>query len=260
MNKIGFNIKNETVGEVSAKCYKPVEETPVRSVVTVRFDCGREYPYYNDKFNLKIGDKVFVDGKLYGKLGVVADVTTRFKVSRSIYKDVIAKLDFNISGSFKKCGNYMLEKGVDVVSKQQIISWFVPPYVPKNDTDKPEIFLTGEGYSCKIGELNCDENIIDNAFYSLENDELKAVVVNNGEGTAVIEGNNTHVVEFKISSNQITDIYCDCVSPHFCKHCAAMCILLSSFVKNEYIESSNSFFAVNSEWFFKIIEDKNINI
>ncbi len=259
MNKIGFNIKNDKENETTAQKYEPKVETPIRSVATVRFEDGREYPYYNDKFNLKIGDNVFVDGKLYGKLGVVVDVTTKFKINRSIYKDVIAKLDFNISGNFKKCNDYMIARSNNIITKEQLLSWFVPPFIAQDENDKPDEFIFGDGYSCKIGEIGCDNDTVLEAIKSLENGEFKAVVVNNGIGTAVTKGHKTHIVDFELDGNEIKNIFCDCVDPNFCKHSAELCILLSFFVDNEFIETDDSFFAVSHDWFFKIIKDKDIS-
>lgn len=260
MNKIGFSFSTDENKDVITNTYEPESDIPVRSVATVRFEDGREYPYYNDKFNLKIGDKVYVDGKLYGKLGVVIDVTTKFKINRSIYKDVIAKLDFNISGNFKKCNDFMLAKGNNIITKEQLLTWFVPPFVPKDENDKPDEYLYGEGYSCEIGNVNCDRQSLDDAIEILEDSELKVILVNDGVGTAVVKTQHTHIVEFKIDNNILSDIYCDCVSPNFCKHIASVCVLLSVFFKDKVVGTGDSFFAVNHEWFAKIIEDKDIQI
>ncbi len=264
MNKIGFNIKNEKEIEATAPKYEPKEEAPIRSVATVRFQDGREYPYYNDKFNLKVGDNVFVDGKLYGKLGVVVGVTTKFKISRNIYKDVIAKLDFNISASFKKCNDYMIAKGNNIISKEQLLTWFVPPVMDENEYEyeyaESDEFILGDGYSSKIGEIECDNDTAFEAIKALENGKLKAVLVNNGVGIAVVQSHKTHIVDFELDGNEIKNIYCDCIDPNFCKHSAELCILLSSFVENKFIQTDDSFFAVNHEWFFKIIENKEISI
>lgn len=104
MNTIGFNTNGSNAEEENilqkekqpANCGKAIN-----NVVTVRFDNGVELPYYNNKFNLNEGDRVFVDGKYYGSSGVVTEVITKFKISRKQYKDVIAKFDLTVHGSFK---------------------------------------------------------------------------------------------------------------------------------------------------------------
>lgn len=55
--------------------------TPRKSVVQVRFPGkGMSLAYYNDQFDLKIGDLVYVDGKLEGQLGRVTEITYNFKI------------------------------------------------------------------------------------------------------------------------------------------------------------------------------------
>lgn len=51
------------------------------------FDCT----YYNNLFDMHVGDLVYVDGKLEGKRGKVIDVSYTFKIKLSDYKRVIAK-------------------------------------------------------------------------------------------------------------------------------------------------------------------------
>ena len=114
MKKTEFGINSESTELSNVKAYTPVAEEPKLSVVTVRFEDGREYPYLNNKFNLRVGDKVYVDGKLKGKLGMVVAVTTRFKVSLTYYKYVLAKADFDFHGSFKPVANFFVSRGEDI--------------------------------------------------------------------------------------------------------------------------------------------------
>ena len=59
--KIGFSMEADTEQQSLSEVVSATntdEETPVRSVVTVLFENGKEYPYYNDCFCLHIGDFV----------------------------------------------------------------------------------------------------------------------------------------------------------------------------------------------------------
>ena len=71
--KIGFTSNIGKENERKEKVVLASENTaPKRSVVEVHFPGrGIDLSYYNDKFDLKIGDLVYVDGKLEGKLGRV---------------------------------------------------------------------------------------------------------------------------------------------------------------------------------------------
>ena len=59
---------------------------PRKSVVQVSFPGrGGALTYYNDQFDLKVGDRVYVEGKLEGQLGYVAAVNYSFKIKLSEY-------------------------------------------------------------------------------------------------------------------------------------------------------------------------------
>ena len=51
---------------------------------------GMGWAYYNDSFDLKVGDFVYVEGKLEGYRGQVTEVNYSFKIKPSDYKKVIA--------------------------------------------------------------------------------------------------------------------------------------------------------------------------
>ena len=54
---------------------------PVPSLVRVYFaDRGAEYTYYNDAFDLREGDIVYVEGKLEGVCGQVTGVNRNFRI------------------------------------------------------------------------------------------------------------------------------------------------------------------------------------
>lgn len=88
--------------------YKETRQTivPRKSLVQVRFPGkGMALTYFNDLFDLKVGDRVYVDGKLEGQLGLVADVSYNFKIKISDYKKVIAVVNTDVHGQFCMEGN-----------------------------------------------------------------------------------------------------------------------------------------------------------
>ena len=98
---LGFGIE-EKPAPATADLVPQEPVQPVRSLVTVRFpEDGRSLTYYNDRFDLKEGDLVFVSGKLAGKPGVVQHVITRFKINLSNYQKIIAKAGSPIHGYFE---------------------------------------------------------------------------------------------------------------------------------------------------------------
>ena len=98
--KIGFKGYEEEKKE-DLQVAKFTESRPVKSVVQVQFPSkGRSLAYYNDKFDLHVGDIVFVDGKLEGIQGIVTEVSRSFKIKLSDYKRVIAVADTTVKGEF----------------------------------------------------------------------------------------------------------------------------------------------------------------
>ena len=83
MFKIGFNSSAEEYRKTSKEeCSICPAVTPRKSVVRVHFPArNMNLSYYNDAFDLKCGDIVFVEGKLEGLRGRVVDVAYNFKNS-----------------------------------------------------------------------------------------------------------------------------------------------------------------------------------
>ena len=132
---IAFSISNKENKKENTEIIKPVinEEHPVRSVVTVHFINGREYPYYNDMLDLKAGDVVYVDGKLAGILSRVTEVTIKFKASLDFYKRVTEKLNYEFHGGFKKNFCFMGCNNPNALAIEQVKSWYFPPREEKEE-------------------------------------------------------------------------------------------------------------------------------
>ena len=62
--------------ETDGKGTEKKNPAPVRSLVQVAFDSGQNpLTYYNDRFDLKQGDVVYVEGKMEGRRGHVISLT-----------------------------------------------------------------------------------------------------------------------------------------------------------------------------------------
>ena len=106
--------------------------------------------YYNGEFDLKVGDRVYVDGKLEGQLGYITGVSYNFKIKLSDHKKVIAVVDTEVHGQFFLAGSHFIAFDPAVLPKEQIALWFKAPaqddeeYVSKIDLAKRQTW----------GELN----------------------------------------------------------------------------------------------------------
>lgn len=66
--RIGFTAEYDRENEAVEGTERPARLNPRRSVVRVQFQSrGGELAYYNDQFDLKVGDIVYVDGKYAGR-------------------------------------------------------------------------------------------------------------------------------------------------------------------------------------------------
>ena len=133
--KIGFTAEKEAEKKVSESEAKAPEEAPAReSLVRIYFpQRGFACTYYNNLFDLHVGDLVYVDGKLEGKRGKVIDVSYTFKIKLSDYKRVIAKIDTDISGEFCYVGDELFSFDKNTLPFGKILPYFKAPAKPDEE-------------------------------------------------------------------------------------------------------------------------------
>ena len=100
----------------------------VRSLVRVRFP-GRNMAltYYNDRFSLRVGDLVHVDGELEGIPGRVEEVCLNFKIRPSEYKRIVAVADTEVHGELHMAGSRFVSFHRDTIPYEKVLSWFKAP-------------------------------------------------------------------------------------------------------------------------------------
>jgi len=199
--------------------FEPDQKTivPRKSVVQVRFpDKGMALSYYNDQFDLKVGDLVYVDGKLEGQLGRVTDVNYNFKIKSSEYKKVIAVVDTEVHGQFYMAGSHFVAFDPAVLPKEQIAMWFKAPakeddeFVSGNDDTSFRLDdLKGMNVNATIAELGHE--------YYTEN-RVCYICLNGSQGYAIVEGNESYAIEFEYHDGEISRLICDCPCSYNCKH------------------------------------------
>lgn len=198
---------------------------PRRSLVRVRFP-GRDtaLTYYNDRFDLKQGDLVYVDGKLEGQLGRVEEVSYNFKIKRSDYKQVTALVDTQVHGRLFFAGSHFIAFEPGVIPAKQIVSWFKAP------EDETEAFVTGSDDTSFPLEDLCGMPI--SAAVAQRGQEYYAegrvryFCIENEKGIAIVEGSENYIVEFCYRDGQISHLVCDCPCGYTCKHAFAAMLQL----------------------------------
>ena len=213
----GFGASQNDRKELTPTCEHQIVTAPRKSVVQVRFPGkGMALSYYNDQFDLKQGDLVYVDGKLEGQLGRVTEVNYNFKIKISDYKKVIAVVDTTVHGELFMAGSHFVSFDPSVIPAQQIVSWFKAP--PKEDDE----FVSGTDDSSfhldDLKSMNVTAAIAERGHeYYMEN-RVRYLCIDNGRGIAIVEGSENYVVEFQYRNGEISHLICECPCSYTCKH------------------------------------------
>ena len=255
---LGFSINDRqletTVGTVETDTTRPV-----RSLVQVRFaNDGRVLTYYNDRFALEVGDTVFVDGKLAGKIGTIEKVTTKFKINLADYKRVISKADREIHGTYTEVMDKMVSFDAEAFSPDQFRTWVIAPRVKDNDEeDEDDVVIVGDGYELDLTEIEKSDDVnysvLQRAVDYCANGSVAYLCVRDGVGTAFINGTTWYEVNFALNGDSLTEMYCDCPYPGLCKHLLAVAITLREMGKQDGFSLDRDFVAIDYRQFWSMV-------
>lgn len=216
--KIGFTAKHPENTPKEAVYPAPQQtDTSKKSVVQVKFPGrGTALAYYNDLFDLHIGDWVYVDGKLEGQRGRVVEVNYNFKIKISDYKRVIAVADTTVSGQFFMAGSHFVTFDPLALPVNKVATWFMAPakeddeYISGNDNTSFQLNgLEGFSVTSAIAERG--------HTYYLEN-RVRYICIDATHGYAIVEGGDTYSVEFEYRNGEISNLTCSCFCSYNCKH------------------------------------------
>lgn len=191
--------------------------TPRKSVVQVYFaDRHTTLSYYNDQFDLRCGDLVYVDGKLEGLRGRVTEVNYNFKIKVSDYKRVIAVANTTVRGQFFMAGSHFVTFDRDALPRNQAVTWFKAP--PKDD----EEFVSGSDDTAfrldTLKDMNVSAAVAERGHdYYLEN-RVRYLCIEGTKGYAIVEGGDGYEVEFDYQNGEIRKLTCMCFCSYNCKH------------------------------------------
>ena len=216
--KIGFNSvwNNTPAQETTQPEYQPTID-PRPSVVQVRFpDWSKDLAYYNDRFDLKVGDLVYVDGKLAGKRGRVTQVNYNFKIKRSDYQQVIAVADTRVTGRLYYADSHLVTFEPNVLPAAQVRSWFLPPISQDED-----VVSGSDGTDFPLSDLkqmNIPTAVAQRGHEYYLNNRVRYLCVQGDRGYAIVEGSRPYEVEFVYRNGRISALTCDCYCSGGCKH------------------------------------------
>lgn len=216
--RIGFMADHtEKDGQEKMEAAQPAQVVPKKSLVKVSFPGrGGSLAYYNDQFDLRCGDLVYVDGKLEGLQGRVVEVSYNFKIKISDYKRVIAVADTSVKGELRMAGSHFVTFDPSVLPYSKVRGWFRPPV--KED----EEYASGsDGVSFPLEQMHqlpVSAAIAERGHQYYWDNKVRYLCVDGGKGRAIVEGTENYEVEFEYRDGRISGLLCDCPCPGHCKH------------------------------------------
>ena len=260
MFTIGFTTSGNQESKTEKAVPAPREEytAPRKSVVQVAFaNCGKTFAYYNDRFDLHVGDLVYVEGKFAGLHGRVTSVNYTFKIKISDYKRVIAGLNTEVHGRFFAAGGHFFTFEKNALPAKQAAAWFLPP------SNAEEEFLVGsDGASFPLDDLKkmgISPTVAERGHEYYMQNKVAYLSLDGEKGYAIVEGSENYEVEFTYRSGEISDLVCSCYCSFTCKHEFAVMLQLKELLArieeqqlDEY-QGSGCFTAVSKNTFFSVV-------
>ena len=249
---IGFSAKaqNETEVETPKTPLQNNRESR-KSVVEVFFPArGRSWTYYNESFDLKVGNFVYVEGQLEGLRGQITKVNYSFKIKPSDYKKIIAVIDTSVQGSFFLAGSHLVSFDKAAIPFAKVLTWFKAPdaeeYISGNDDS--ESFPLSD-----LGKMHISHNAASCGHEYYTESRVSYMELDGTCGRAIVEGSENYELEFSYSDGIIADLKCSCFCSGACKHEFAAILQLKEtldLIKENYTDEYKDYFATISKGVF----------
>lgn len=260
LSKIGFTVNSPEERTELQNVSQERTIVPRKSVVEVYFpDRQITLPYFNDKFDLLVGDVVFVDGRYEGVRGIVKSVNYDFKIKLSEYKRVISVADTTVKGELYVTPYRYMSFNKNTLNYEKVSSWFVC----KNDEDY-EVGGSGKAFPLdNLSEMDIQSHIAERGYdYYMEN-KVVFLELDGNRGRAIVEGSAVYEVEFNYENGMVSNLVCDCFCAYVCKHQFAVMLQLRECLedvekryKKEY-ESSGYFSSILNQTLHAFAINKN---
>lgn len=213
---IGFAFNDESK-KVEMEPLAQQKTEPVKSLVQVYFpERNQTLTYFNDQFDLKRGNFVFVDGKLEGIRGIVREVNKNFKIKVADYKKIISVADTKVSGQMHMAGSHFVGFDTSVLPYEKIRTWYLPPVKEEDEyeTGNDDTVITLD----KLGDMKVSQAVWERGREYYVDDRVRYICVDNGRGRAIVEGEHAYEVEFDFADGEIRKLICSCPCGYSCKH------------------------------------------
>ncbi|MBE5952135.1 MAG: hypothetical protein E7260_11200 [Lachnospiraceae bacterium] len=230
-----------------------------KSMVQVHFwGSDMALSYYNDRFDLHVGDKVYVEGRWEGCLGHVVAVNYNFRIKVSDYKRVIAVVDTNVTGHFLMAGTHFVTFDREAIPSSKVARWFLAPV-----NEEEEIVCGYDESSFPLDNLDgmkASPAIVVRGTNYYKQQRVVYLCIDSNKGYAIVEGSEAYEVEFEYRNGEISHLVCSCMCNYPCKHEVAAMLQLRAIlekIENQVIESEHMdyFAAINKEKMFSLVID-----
>ena len=256
---IGF-VFNDGSKKVEMEPLAQQVTVPVKSLVQVYFpDRNQTLTYFNDQFDLKRGNFVFVDGKLEGIRGIVREVNKNFKIKLEDYKKIISVADTNVSGQMYMAGSHIVSFDAAVLAYKKIRTWYLPPVKPEDEyeTGNDDTVIALD----KLGDMKVSQAVWERGREYYVDNHVRYICVDAGHGKAIVEGEHAYEVEFDFADGEIHNLICSCPCGYTCKHEVATMMQLKEtleLIEKHYADLHHSCFAaiVKSDLFRFVIDGR----
>ncbi len=241
---IGFAFNDETK-KVEIEPLDQQAPVPVKSLVQVYFpERNQTLTYFNDQFDLKRGDFVFVGGKLEGVRGIVREVNKNFKIKVADYKKVVSVADANISGQMHMAGSHFVSFDISILPYEKIRTWYLPPVKEEDEyeTSNDDTVVVLD----KLGDMKVSPTVWERGREYYMDNHVRYICVDAGRGRAIVEGEHAYEVEFDFTNGEIRNLICSCPCGYTCKHeVAAMMQLRETLelIDKHYADLHHGYFA-----------------
>ena len=257
-----FNI-NESEMENIVKTVVSEYQKPKKSVVEVYFPHrGTSWAYYNDSFDLKVGDFVYVEGKLEGYRGRVTEVNYSFKIKLSDYKKVIAHVDTDVRGDIYLADSHVVSFDRNASPYSKVITWFKSPV-----TDEDYVIGCGDDeFSFPLDDLSkmkISHSIAERGHDYYWENRVSFIELDGSQGRAIVKGTEAYEVDFTYTDGKISALRCTCFCSGICKHQFATMLQLKDslelITKNYSYEYSGYFAIMSKEVFVNTVLSKKVS-
>ena len=178
---------------------------------------GSSLAYYNDQFDLHVGDVVYVDGKLEGQRGRVVEVAYNFKIKVSDYKRVIGLADTEVHGQFFNAGSHFVTFDRSTLPQSKIVTWYKAP--AKKMMNMSAAAMTVASRLDDLKSMKISTAIAERGHdYYMEN-RVRYISIDGTKGYAIVEGSEPYEVEFEYKGGEISRMICSLLLCSYnCKH------------------------------------------